>query len=240
MRAARRRPTCSPGSGIDEFFTRTDSVGVRNYLTDALGSSVALADGSGTVQTEYTYEPFGAIVSTGSGSANSFGFRGREFDNSGVQFAGDRYVIPGTLRFASEGPPGRRFGFNFYVDGEDSAPKWHAPVPEILIFGQHWWVRTGPGRYVPYPARPMPRPTPPPVPRPMPPGTWPPEPIVPPPDPYFKWITDSMQWLSGGGTPGSPNNPGSLPPAGSENQMPGRKVPPCDKMPKGYMGPCVT
>ena len=53
------------GLGIDEFFTRTDSAGVRNYLTDALGSSVALADGSGTIQTEYTYEPFGATTTLG-------------------------------------------------------------------------------------------------------------------------------------------------------------------------------
>ena len=206
---------------------------MRNYLTDALGSSVALTDGSGTIQTEYTYEPFGATVSTGSSSSNSVGFRSREFDNSGVQFSGDRYVIPSTQRFTVEGPPWRRFDFNFYADGEDPAPKWHAPVPEILVLGQPWWVRIGPNRYVPPPARPIPRTTPPPVPRPMPPETWPPKPIVPPPDPYLKTIAELMEWLSGGGTPKSPNAPGPLPP------MKGRKVPPCDKMPKGSMEPCV-
>jgi hypothetical protein len=42
------------GLEIDEYFTRIDASTTRNYLTDALGSSVALADGSGTVQTEYT------------------------------------------------------------------------------------------------------------------------------------------------------------------------------------------
>jgi YD repeat-containing protein len=35
------------GLSIDEYFTRTDASGVRNFLTDALGSTVALADGSG-------------------------------------------------------------------------------------------------------------------------------------------------------------------------------------------------
>ncbi len=40
------------GLGIDEYFTRTDAAGARHFLTDALGRSVALTDGSGTVQTE--------------------------------------------------------------------------------------------------------------------------------------------------------------------------------------------
>lgn len=40
------------GLGIDEYFTRTDSSGVRNYLTDALGSTAALTDGSAVVQTD--------------------------------------------------------------------------------------------------------------------------------------------------------------------------------------------
>jgi hypothetical protein len=151
------------GLDLDEFFTRTDGAGVRNYLTDALGSSVALLDGSGTVQTEYTYEPFGATTVTGGSSTNSFGFRGREFDSTGVDFTGDRYIAPRAQRFTVEGPPWRPFDFNFYADGEDPAPKWQAPVPEIVILGHPWWVRIGPNRYVPPPARPMPRTTPPPL-----------------------------------------------------------------------------
>ena len=42
------------------IFTRTDSAGNRNFLTDALGSTVALTDSTGVVQTQYTYDPFGA------------------------------------------------------------------------------------------------------------------------------------------------------------------------------------
>jgi RHS repeat-associated protein len=53
------------GLGIDEFFTRTDGVGVRALLPDALGSTVALGDGTGTLQTQYTYEPFGFTTQTG-------------------------------------------------------------------------------------------------------------------------------------------------------------------------------
>ncbi len=43
------------GFTLDEFFTRTDSVGVRALLPDALGSTVALGDNTGTMQTQYTY-----------------------------------------------------------------------------------------------------------------------------------------------------------------------------------------
>ena len=39
------------GVGIDEVFSRTNSSGTSSFLTDALGSTIALADASGTVQT---------------------------------------------------------------------------------------------------------------------------------------------------------------------------------------------
>lgn len=60
---------------VDEYYTRTDSASVRNFLTDALGSTVALTDGSETVQTSYTYEPFGRV--TTSGAVGLIQFRGR-------------------------------------------------------------------------------------------------------------------------------------------------------------------
>jgi len=92
------------GLGIDEFFTRTDSVGVRNFLTDALGSSVALADGSGSVQTEYTYEPFGSTTTNGASSTNSFTYTGREADGTGLHYYRARYYSPHWSRFVSEDP----------------------------------------------------------------------------------------------------------------------------------------
>ena len=54
-------PTANVSSGdIDEVFQRAEGTGLRSVLTDALGSTVALLDASGAVQTQYTYEPFGA------------------------------------------------------------------------------------------------------------------------------------------------------------------------------------
>lgn len=94
------------GLGIDEFFTRTDGVGVRALLPDALGSTVALGDGTGTLQTQYTYEPFGVTTQTGSASTSSYKFTGREDDGSGLSYYRARYYHPRLQRFVAEDPLG--------------------------------------------------------------------------------------------------------------------------------------
>jgi YD repeat-containing protein len=74
------------GLGIDEFFTRTDGLGARSLLPDVLGSTVALGDGTGTLQTQYTYEPFGFVSQTGATSTNSYKYTGREDDGTGLYY----------------------------------------------------------------------------------------------------------------------------------------------------------
>ncbi len=94
------------GLGVDEYFTRTDGAGTRNLLAGGLGSTIALADSSGTVQTEYTYEPFGATTIIGASDGNSFQFTGRENDGTGLYHYRARYYSPGFHRFISEDPLG--------------------------------------------------------------------------------------------------------------------------------------
>ena len=94
------------GLRIDEFFTRTDGVGVRALLPDALGSTVALGDGTGTLQTQYTYEPFGYVTQTGQANTNSYKYTGREEDGSGLYYYRARYYSPRLQRFISEDPSG--------------------------------------------------------------------------------------------------------------------------------------
>ena len=50
------------GLGVDEYLQRTDSAGARDYLSDILGSSLALTDSTGTIQTQYSYDPFGKVL----------------------------------------------------------------------------------------------------------------------------------------------------------------------------------
>ena len=90
--------------GLDEFFTRTDSAGARSLLPDLLGSTLALTDNTGTVQTQYTYEPFGNTTFTGVSSANPFQFTGRENDSTGLYYYRARYYSPTLGRFISEDP----------------------------------------------------------------------------------------------------------------------------------------
>jgi len=90
--------------GVDEYFQRTDPAGARSFLTDALGSTLALADSTGTLQTTYTFEPFGNTSVTGTATTNSFAYTGRELDATGLYFYRARYYNPQSQRFISEDP----------------------------------------------------------------------------------------------------------------------------------------
>jgi RHS repeat-associated protein len=90
---------------LDQVFARTDT-SMRNFLSDRLGSAVALTDSSGAVATQYTYEPFGNTSSSGSSSSNSFQYTSRENDGTGVYFYRGRYYNPTFQRFISEDPIG--------------------------------------------------------------------------------------------------------------------------------------
>ncbi|HEV2199899.1 MAG TPA: RHS repeat-associated core domain-containing protein, partial [Bryobacteraceae bacterium] len=90
--------------GLDEYFARTDSSGTSSFLTDALGSTVALADSTATLQTNYAYEPFGNSTSTGASSMNVFEYTGRENDGSGMYYYRARYYNAVLQRFIAEDP----------------------------------------------------------------------------------------------------------------------------------------
>jgi len=72
------------GLGIDERFVRSTATETDELLADALGSTLALANAAGTIQTAFTYEPFGVASASGSSSTNSYTFTGREDDGTGL------------------------------------------------------------------------------------------------------------------------------------------------------------
>ena len=96
------------GLGIDEVFRRTEAAGsTTDFLTDRLGSTLALIDTAGAVQTSYTYEPFGKTTVSGTATTNGFKFTGRE--NNGattLYFYRSRHLSPTFQRFVSEDPIG--------------------------------------------------------------------------------------------------------------------------------------
>jgi RHS repeat-associated protein len=96
--------------------TTTHGSGTREFLTDALGSTVALADSAGVPQTSYTYEPFGAATNNGAPSSNAFKYTGREDDGTGLYYYRARYYNPRLQRFVSEDPIGfAGGGINLYA-----------------------------------------------------------------------------------------------------------------------------
>jgi len=90
--------------GLDEVFKRSDASGSWGPLADGLGSTIALSDSSGAVQTQYTYEPFGKTSYTGTASTNSSQFTGRENDSSSLYYYRARYYSPTLQRFIAEDP----------------------------------------------------------------------------------------------------------------------------------------
>ncbi len=139
------------GLGIDEYFTRTDASSTRDLLSDALGSTLGLADSSGTVQTEYSYEPFGAATASGSTSANEFRYTGRENDGTGLNYYRARYYHPGLQRFVSEDPIGFAGGdSNLYayvgnnpISATDPTGEYLAGTPGMTTPWPSAWILAG-------------------------------------------------------------------------------------------------
>src|SRR5262245_31056053 len=102
------------GLEIDETFTRSDSGGTSTLLVDPLRNTLALTDATGAVQTQYTFDPFGATTASGALSANAFQFTGRENDTTGLYSSRMRFYDPELQRFVSEDPIGPLGGLNLY------------------------------------------------------------------------------------------------------------------------------
>ncbi|MFI9811791.1 RHS repeat-associated core domain-containing protein [Saccharothrix variisporea] len=101
-------------AGTDAFTIRESGGGTRRHLVDALGSTVALVDGTG-VGAAYSYEPFGRTYKSGDDVGNSFEFTNRENDGTGLHFHRARYYSPALQRFISEDPIGFDGGINLHA-----------------------------------------------------------------------------------------------------------------------------
>ncbi len=88
--------TLLTGLNSDEYFQRTEGGTTRTFLPGALGSTLALTDSTGTLQTQYTYDPFGNSTSSGAASTNPYQYTGRENDGTGLQYSRARYYSSGS------------------------------------------------------------------------------------------------------------------------------------------------
>lgn len=117
------------GLHIDETFTRTDAAGVRNLLTDALGSTLTLTDSGAAVQTQYTYEPFGRTSLSGAANPSSTQFAGRETDFTDLYSFRARFYNTGLQRFISEDPLSFASGeFNLFAYAFNAPTEFSDPT----------------------------------------------------------------------------------------------------------------
>ncbi len=123
--------------GLDETFTRTDSSGTCSLLRDALGSVIALTNSSGSVQTEYTFEPFGKSSTSGTASSNKSQFTGRDNDATGLYYYRARYYSPSLQRFISEDPIGFLAGPNLYAYVNNAPLNYSDPLGSDPQDGGH-------------------------------------------------------------------------------------------------------
>jgi RHS repeat-associated protein len=187
------------GLGLDETFQRTDATGASTPLIDALGSTLELADALGTLQTHYTYDPFGATTATGAVSTNAAQFTGRENDGTGLYFNRARFYSPALQRFISEDPIGFAGGPNLSSYVANAPTVFVDPLGLKPCSGFGSCAGAGAGQ--PPPTGPDGKPTPPPV-------------LVPgAPDLEWKWNPDPQN--PRGGTWGPKGWNGPNPPNGS-------------------------
>lgn len=103
------------GLNLDEFYGQVGTGATTSYLTDALGSTTALTDGSGSVSGSFTYGPYGLASQSGS-ATTPFQYTGRENDGAtGLYYYRARYYHPGLGRFISQDPIGLDGGVNVYT-----------------------------------------------------------------------------------------------------------------------------
>jgi RHS repeat-associated protein len=96
------------GLAVDQILAQTDASGDTSwYLTDQLGSVVAIASTSAVLD-QITYDPFGNIVTqTNATDAVRFGFAGMEFDPvTGLYYDHARYYDAVIGRFVEQDPKG--------------------------------------------------------------------------------------------------------------------------------------
>jgi RHS repeat-associated protein len=94
-------------AGPDLTLLRSDATGTTAPVTDALGSVIGLVDGTGSLATQYTYDPYGRVTQRGAPSGNTQQYTGREFDTAtGLLYNRARYYSPDTGRFISQDPAG--------------------------------------------------------------------------------------------------------------------------------------
>ncbi len=98
--------------GLGGMLYWVDGSGNVTYrLTDALGSTVAVCDSSGTVTDSWTYDVFGAVRAHTGTNATEFTFTGEQNDPNLLEYLRARYYDSATGRFLGRDALGSGYGY---------------------------------------------------------------------------------------------------------------------------------
>jgi RHS repeat-associated protein len=81
-----------------------DAVGPHYHHADSLGSTIAVTDSTGAVESSYGYDIFGAIRNMTGTAGTKFTFTGEQNDDAGIEYLRARYYDTSTGRFMSRDP----------------------------------------------------------------------------------------------------------------------------------------
>ena len=122
------------------------------YLTDYLGSVIALAGEDGRIATEYNYGPFGKVSQQGQQVENPFTFTARFYDpETGLYYYRARYYDPELGIFISPDPKEKElahpqdlfpylYAANDPINYTDPLGLWYGISGEQFMHLRHLWV----------------------------------------------------------------------------------------------------
>jgi RHS repeat-associated protein len=127
--------------------SQVGAAGTFYYLSDGLGSAMALTDASGNVVNTYNYDVFGSVRSQTGSQPNEFLFTGEQVDDStSLQYLRARYYDPAIGRFLSRDP------FAGLVQVPQSLNRYAYVLNNPVIWLDPWGLRNVEGTPTPTPA----------------------------------------------------------------------------------------
>jgi RHS repeat-associated protein len=121
------------GPGIDQPVMMEQAGQRYFYHADALGSVVALTDGTGAIAETYRYEAFGEPEQA-STLGNPYLFTGRRYDpETGTYYYRARYYDPELRRFLEPDPIGYVDGMNLYAYVGNSPVNFIDPSGKVVF-----------------------------------------------------------------------------------------------------------